>query len=286
MFKNFIPNVWAVGINRELERLYVFAEDCYTEYEGQAKKQGESVVISGIGKPTITTISKNTKNKVLGDAETIEDASIVMYVNQLSTFNYKVDDIDAAQAKEDVEGALKTETSEALANEIDRYISSKAADSSVKKLYGDTPVIIKAKETETEGEEYVLDAVDKAIEYLQENDVSDSTPVVITVSPKFYRRFKKAYSFEDTDNSDIIKHGKIGVYGNVTVKLSNNVYKADGVEYIMVRTKRAIAYAKTHTHTEALRDPKWFNDIVRGFVLYDAKVIRPKEIVTLNVKYA
>ena len=284
MFKNFIPNVWAAGIIRELERLCVFAEDCNTQYEGSVKKQGESVTILGIGKPTITTISKASGTRELGDPEQIADTSVIMYINQLSTFNYQIDDIDAAQAKENVDGTLKSETSEALANEIDKYIASKAADSSVPKLY-DNPVTISSKEGE-DGKEYVLDAVDKAIEKLQENDVADSTPIVITVSPKFFRRFKKAYRFEDTNNSGILKNGKIGMYGNVTVKRSNNVYKKNGVEYIMVRTKRAIAFAKPHTHTEAMRSNKWFCDVIRGFVLYDAKVVRPKEIVTITAQYA
>ena len=53
----------------------------------------------------------------------------------------------------------------------------------------------------------------------------------------------------------------------------------------MIRTKRAIAFAKPHIHTEALRNTNWFSDIIRGFVLYDAKVIRPKEIVVINAKY-
>ena len=283
MFNNFIPNVWAAGINKELERLCVFAEDCNTEYEGEAKKQGESVTILGVGKPTITTISKAGGKRELADPETIEDSSVVMYINQLSTFNYLVDDIDAAQAKENVSGALKSETSEALANEIDKYIGSKAGDSAAKKLY-DTAVVISAKEDE-EGKKYVLDVVDEAIEKLQENDVPDSAEVVITTSPKFFRFFKKAYRFEDTNNSGVLKNGKIGKYGNVTVKRSNNVYKKDGADYIMVRTKRAIAFAKTHTHTEALRSTKWFSDVVRGFVLYDAKIVRPKEMVVIVAKY-
>lgn len=284
MFNNFIPNVWAAGINRELERLCVFTEDCNTQYEGTVKKQGEAVTILGVGKPTITTISKATGKRELGDPETVADTSVIMYINQLSTFNYQIDDIDAAQAKENVDGTLKGETSEALANEIDKYVAKVCVDKSCTRLY-ETPQVISAKEG-VAGTEYVLDAVDKAIEKLQENDVADSTPVVITVSPKFYRLFKKAYRFEDTNNSGILKNGKVGMYGNVTVKRSNNVHKADGVDYIAVRTKRAVAFAKPFTFTEALRSTKWFCDVIRGYVLYDAKVVRSKECVVIEAKYA
>lgn len=283
-FKNFIPNVWAAGVNRELDRLLVFAEDCNTQYEGTVKKQGESVTILGVGKPTITTISKANGKRELADPEVIEDTSVIMYINQLSTFNYMVDDIDAAQAKENVDGTLKSETSEALADEIDKHIASVTADKNIARVF-DAPVVISAKEGE-EGKEYVLDVMDLAIQKLQENNVPNSTYIVATVSPKFYRLLKKAYRFEDTNNSDILKNGKVGMYGHVTVKLSNNVHKVGVVEHISVRTKRAIAFAKPHTFTEAKRADNWFSDVIRGYVLYQAKAVRPKEAVVIEAKYA
>ena len=84
------------------------------------------------------------------------------------------------------------------------------------------------------------------------------------------------------------KNGKVAKYGNVTVKLSNNVSKSTDVttDNIMISTKRAIAFAKPLTHTEAYRPEKKFADAVKGFVLFDAKVVRPKEVVNINVKYA
>lgn len=284
MFNNFIPNVWAAGINRELKRLCVFMEDCNTQYEGVVKKQGESVTILGVGKPTITTISKATGERKLGKAEVVEDTSVTMYINQLSYFNYAIDDIDAAQAKENVDGTLKSETSEELANVMDKHIAATCADQNCKRAYN-APVTVSAKEGE-EGKKYVLDVVDQAIQLLQEADVADSTPIVMTVSPAFFKIFKKAYRFEDTNNSDILKNGKVGMYGKVTVKLSNNVYRKDGVEHIAVRTKRAVAFANPLNHVEADRNPDWFGDIIKGYALYQAKVVRPKECVVIEAKYA
>ena len=284
MFNNFIPNVWAAGINRELKRLCVFMEDCNTQYEGAVKKQGESVTILGVGKPTITTISKATGERKLGKAEVVEDTTVTMYINQLSYFNYAIDDIDAAQAKENVDGTLKSETSEELANVMDKHIAATCADKSCKRAY-EAPVTVSAKEGE-EGKKYVLDVVDQAIQLLQEADVADSTPIVMTVSPAFFKIFKKAYRFEDTNNSDILKNGKVGMYGKVTVKLSNNVYRKDGVEHIAVRTKRAVAFANPLNHVEADRNPDWFGDIIKGYALYQAKVVRPKECVVIEAKYA
>ncbi len=287
-YQNFIPTVWNEGIDRELEKLCVFVEDCNRKYEGKVKEKGESVKILGVGKPTIKTLAKANRNNDIDAPEEIEDTSVIMYINQIRYFNYMVGDIDKAQAVGGVMDALEAETSEGLANEVDTYIASFAVDSSVAKLYS-APVKVVAKETNVEGEKYVLDVLDEAIERLQENDVKSTTKVVVTISPKFYRLFKKAYRTEDTDNSKILKNGKVTEYGNVIVKMSNNVHKTtasgERVDNIMIRTQRAIAYAKPVTHTEPYRPEKKFADAVKGFILFDAKVVRPKEIVNINVKY-
>ena len=287
-YENFIPQVWNEGIERELERLCVFADDCNRSYEGKIKEKGESVKILGVGKPTIRSMEKTNKNGDIEGPETVDDASVILQVNQIRYFNYMVGDIDKAQSVGGVMDTLNVETSEGLANAMDEYIAAFAADDSVPKLYT-SPVKVVASETTTDGEEYVLDVLDKAIEKLQENDVKGSTEIVVTVSPKFYRLFKKAYRNEDSDNSQILKNGKVGQYGNVTVKLSNNVLKvgsgSDRVDNIMIRTKRAIAFVNPLTHTEPYRPEKKFADAVKGYVLFDGKVVRPKEIININVKY-
>ncbi len=286
-YQNFIPSVWSEGINRELERLCVFAEDCNRKYEGKVKKKGESVTILGVGKPTIKRIAKASRNNDIDAPEEIEDTSVIMYINQIAYFNYLVGDIDKAQAVDGIMDALEAETSEGLANEVDTYIASFAKDSSVASLYPTAQKVV-AKETAASGEAYVLDVLDLAIQKLFENDVKESTKIVVTVSPRFYTILKKAYRFEDTNNSEILKNGKVGMYGKVIVKMSNNVHKTDSgaTDNIMIRTQRAIAFAKPLTHTEAYRPEKKFADAVKGYILFDAKVVRPKEIININVKYA
>jgi hypothetical protein len=197
-----------------------------------------------------------------------------------------IGDIDKAQAVGGIMDALEAETSEALADEIDKYVASFAVDTSVKKVY-DAPVKVVAG-TAGSGEKNVLHILDEAIQKLYENDVKGSTKIVVTVSPRFYTIFKQAYIDRDTDNSEMLKNGKVAKYGNVTVKMSNNVHRTDSgaTDNIMIRTQRAVAFAKPLTHTEPYRPEKKFADAVKGFILFDAKVVRPKEILNINVKYA
>lgn len=278
-YSNFIPSVWSESITRELERACVFAEDCNRQYEGEVSKKGDSVHILGVGKPTIKSLSRENASGEIDAAEEVSDTSVIMNINQIRYFNYKVGDIDKAQAIGGLMDTLSEETSEALANEIDKFIADMALDSDVAALTSTPTTITK---------DNVLSVLDDAIEKLQENDVNMANGVTVTVSPRFYKLFKQAYISNDTANSEMLKNGKVAMYGNVTVKLSNNVAKSDSgaTDNIMIRTKRAIAFVNPLTHTEAYRPEKSFADAVKGYALFDGKVVRPKEIININVKYA
>ena len=277
-YSNFIPSVWEESINRELERACVFVEDCNRQYEGLVSKKGDSVHILGVGKPTIKSIDRANASGEIDEAEEIDDTSVILNIQQIRYFNYKVGDIDKAQAVGGLMDTLSAETSEGLANEMDKFIANMATSEDVSKLTEVATVVTK---------DNVLDLLDDAIQRLQENDVNMASGITVTVSPRFYKLFKQSYTGKDTNNSEELKNGKIGMYGNVTVKLSNNVAKTEGgdVDNIMIRTKRAIAFVNPLTHTEAYRPEKSFADAVKGYALFDGKVVRPKEIININVKY-
>ena len=287
-YANFIPTIWNEQIDRKLERLCVFVEDCNRKYEGKVKEKGESIKILGVGKPTVRSIAKSARNNDIEAAEEIEDTSIMMQINQIRYFNYKIGDIDKAQAISGVMEALQEETSEGLANEVDTYVANLAKKDEAVKLYATAPKVVSG--TAGEGEVNVLDALDLAAQKLYENDVKQNTKIVATVTPRFFTKFRKDYASKDTDNSAILKNGKVAMYGNLTIKMSNNVAKArttteGDTDLIQVKTQRAIAFAKPLTHTEAYRPEKGFADAVKGFILFDAKIVRPKEMFILNVKH-
>lgn len=73
------------------------------------------------------------------------------------------------------------------------------------------------------------------------------------------------------------------------ILVSNNVHTTkeggDTVYNIQVKTDRAIAFARPMVHTEAFRPEAGFEDAVKGFILFGSKVVRPQEIVNLNLKF-
>lgn len=273
-YKNFIPAVWAEAINRELERKLVFAEDCNREYEGTVRKMGDTVNILGVGKPTIT--EQENGEIILNDPEKVADTSVSMIINHVAYFNFLVDDIDKRQAVGGLMDALNAEASEGLAGKIDQKIALLASDRGAPKLFKSTTAITKAN---------ILETLDAGIEKLMENDVSAESKVVVTLTPWMLTLLRQAYRELDTDNSALLKNGRVGRYTNVIVKMSNNCAKnTDGGHDVMMRTTRAIAYCNPLTHTEPYRPEKRFSDAVKGFTLYGTKIVRPKELIVLNVK--
>ena len=284
-YNNFIPTLWAEGIERDLERLCVFAQGCNRNYEGKVAERGDSVRIYGVGKPTIYDMDRKNASGQIVDPEEVADTSITLPINQIRYFNFKVGDIDKAQAVKGLMEALRAEASEGLANAIDKYIASFAVDKAVKALY-QAPLKLVAG-VAGQGEINVLHALDAAAQTLYENDVKESTKIETIVTPRFATLFRRAYIDKDTNNHDEMKNGYIGKYGNIIVRVSNNVHKTQNgaVDNIMVRTNRAVAFVNPLTHIEAYRPEKMFADAIKGFELFDGCVARPKEIVNLNVTY-
>lgn len=272
-YANFVPKIWAKAIERELERKLVFAEDCNRQYEGDVKQMGDTVKILGVGKPTIK--KQKGGSIILPDAETVEDTSVEMQINNVAYFNFLVDDIDKRQAVGGLMDALNAEATQGLAGEMDKDIAALAGTKDAKKVYSDYMTV---------NDDNVLGTMDLALQMLQENDVPADEKIVATVPPWFLTHLRKAYAKLDTDNSDLLKNGKVGRYNNILIKMSNNVNSTTSGSNIMVRTQRAVAFANPLTHTEPYRPEKRFSDAVKGFVLYGTKIVRPKELMILNVK--
>ena len=283
--KNFIPTLWAEKIDMALDEWLVFFDGCNHEYEGQLKKAGDSIRIQNVVRPTITTTTDGAEISNV-QPEAADVTSVTFPVKRQSYFAYRIYDVDKAQAAGDLDSALKHETTQGIANEIDLAVSGVVAEAGAKKLYSTVPKVVAG--TASSGEKNVLDILDEAQQTLYEANVPTNEYVEIIMSPRFYTLFRRAYTKLDTNNSEIMKNGKVGMYGNMTVKLSNNVTTAasGAQDLIMVKTKKAIAAVKTLSKVEAFRPEQGFSDAVKGLTVYDRKLVRPKELVVVNVKYA
>lgn len=277
-FETFIPVVWATQLNKDLDRKLVFAENTNRQYEGIVKDVGDSVKILGIGKPSLTHDDSGKLPKA-PEPEELQGTSMTMPITQVETFNFGVGDLDKAQAKPKGELSMYME-------EVRDQIAS-AQDTFIAKLVTDDNIKVLDKSSANTTKTNILGHLDEALLKLLENDVSRDTNITVTAPPWFNILLKNAYVDLDTNNSEMMKNGRVGRYGSMIIKESNNVYEdEDGFYHIQVKTDRAISFVKPHIHVEPYRHPDYFKDFVKGWALYDGKVTRPKEIIDLKVKRA
>ena len=277
-YQNFKAKIWSKAIDTELKRAFVFADGTNQSYSGEIKGLGDTVRILGVGKPTVTEHDLINGDITLSAPEKVSDTSVSLVVDKAAYFNYGVGDIDKAQGAGNVLSVLNTEASEEVANAIDKHISNLVNPDS-----GTVGLQMFTKTQITNAN--VMATLDACQAMLYANDVSPATEVEMILPPWLYMAFRQAYQNKDTDNSEYLTNGKVARYGNMTVKMSNNVtIKNDGtrdVYYVQIRTKRAIAVAMSEAHTEPYRPESKFEDAVKGFKLYGAKIVRPKELVVL-----
>ena len=277
-YENFKAKIWSKAIDRDLERAFVFADGTNQQYSGEIKGLGDTVRILGVGKPTVTEHDLSSGDITLSSPEKVSDTSVSLVVDKAAYFNYAVGDIDKAQGAGKVMAVLNEEASEEVANCIDKHIANL--------VHPDYDKVGCYNYTKTQiSNSNVMSTLDACQALLYANDVSPATEVEMILPPWLYMLFRQAYQNKDTDNSQYLTNGKVAKYGNMTIKMSNNVaIKNDGtrdVYYVQIRTKRAIALAMSEAHTEPYRPETKFEDAVKGFKLYGAKVVRPKELVVL-----
>lgn len=284
-YSNLQPTIFAEEILRELERTLVFVDGCDRRYEGVVKKQGDQVKIPAIGRPTINKITLANRNADLADAEILESTSVWLPIDQIDSFNYLVGDIDEKFALPGIKDEYKKVTVQQLKNSLDVYVAKFAQSTDIATV-NSSAVIPKKESSEAN---WIANQIDLGIQKLHENDVPFDEELELIITPRAYTILKESMILTDTNNSALLTNGKVGRYGNVWVKVSNNVATSSNaglIDLCMLRTKGAISLVNPLLEIEPYRPEKKMADALKGLNLYGGKIVRPKEIVILNWKYA
>ena len=289
---NFIPTIWAEGMIREMDRAHRFVQDCERKYEGQLKKAGDKVIVPTLTTPDVTTIDLPAKGSdrltKIAAPTALSDTGIEVMADKMTYFNFAVADIDRVQANQELMAEAQRQEAQKIANAHDKLVANLAAKDEAVKLFS-TPMKV-VSDTAVEGEINVLYLLDLAAQRLYENDVPDSESIIATIPPRFHTLIKRRFIEQDTDNSDLMENGKVGKYGNITIRLSNNVNNAGTTsapqDNIMIRTKNAVAFVEQLNDVEAYRPQDMVGaDAVKGASVYGGKIIRPKKLIVANVTY-
>lgn len=289
-FQKFKPEVWSQKFMEDLDMKLVFKENCNHSYEGDAKKPGDGVRILGLGDVEISSWHDGKLHN-LADPQEVSGNSVYMPINEIRYFHYFVDDLDKRQAQggSGLMGKYMSKAKDGMAEHIDTFIANMHVDK-VPTAFVDANDDPEAKQVSVDGQTgdiSILDAIDEAYLKLLDNNVSRDTNVTLTAPPWFIMMLKRAYVELDTDNSAMLKNGRVGRYGGITLKESNNVAhrkeSGNDVFHIQLKTDEALAFVNPYTHQEGYRPDKAFQDAVKGYTLFDGMVVAPKQIIDLNV---
>lgn len=269
---NFIPTVWSENLYQALDKKYVAVANCNREFEGDIVGKGSVVKICGVGN---IAIGDYTKNVDMNAPQVLNDISRELVIDQAKYFNFQIDDIDRAQANPKLMDAAMHVAASSLANE---------ADKAVYNLYEKASHTFRIPDVD---ENEVFDAILTARQKLFESNVSDTSEIVVEISPTIATLLLKAKIHLETDNAESIHNGYLGKIAGCQVYVSNNIVEeVNALEHYFkcfVRTKRAIAFAEQLSEIDAYRPEKRFADAVKGLHLYGAEVIYPSEFVVMDL---
>ena len=288
--KNFIPEVCSAEFQESLETNLVFAEDCNRDYEGEVKKVGDAVRILGLGDAKTAQWTDGKLHRVDVDYE-IEDTSMLMPINQISYWRFGIDDLDKRQAQggRSLYSRWLAKENKKVAKDMDTHISGiHVGDLGVEvyqpKISGS---VVAVSADGANGTMPILTLMDEITETLMVNDVDPDAYRSLTAPWWFIMMLKRAYVELDTDNSAMLKNGKVGMFGNTVLKASNNCYHATenghDVYHLQFKTKEAITFANPFTHSHAYTPEDYFEDKVKGYSLYQAKVVDGQQIIDVAV---
>ncbi len=264
---NFIQSVWSKNIQDDLDLKCKLVDNCLRTYEGDVK-QAQTVKILGVGEPTIGAYD-GTKDITI---EEMSDKGQNLTIDQANYFAFYVDDVNEAQSVPGLAKEYQRKAVHGLAVARDTYIAGL--------IKGVTTAENVTTATEKTADA-IKAAIDDAIVALRERNFDEEG--VIEITPAVYNLFKNYLITVSTDNPEYIKKGKVGVYDDFDVIMSNNMAKDATHAYCAVRGKKAVAFAGQINEVEALRAEKRFKDIVRGLDTFGAKVIDEARIQVLKV---
>ncbi|MBQ9085592.1 MAG: hypothetical protein IJY47_00225 [Clostridia bacterium] len=269
---NFIPTIWSENLYRALDKQYIAVANCNREYEGDIQHMGSVVKICGVGEITIGDYTKDTD---LSTPQALSDTVRELTINQAKYFNFQIDDVDRAQCTPKLmDAALKT-AADSLSDDADKYVYG---------LWSKLTSVISNDATTVDN---ILDSIISAREKLYRANVTDSSEVVLEVSPAIASLLFRAKMNLASDNTPILENGCVGSIAGCKIFVSNNIVveEAGPVVYhkCFMRTKRAIAFAEQLSEIDAYRPEKRFADAVKGLHLYGAELIYPAEAILMDL---
>lgn len=279
---NFIPTVWRENLFTQLDNNYIGVKHCTREYEGDIVGMGSVVNVYGLNNVNVFNYVKGAD--INSPQSAVSSTVSQLEINRAKAFNFLIDDVDRVQKDPKLMDEALRNAAKALAKTADKYIFGifdSASD--INEDFG-----VKQISCYNTTAENILDHLIDGVTAIYQNDVTNADDIYIEVSPIIAALILKAKVALGVNDGSALETGCIGKINGCKVFVSNNitVSSADEGGYLnrcFIRSGRAIAFAEQLSEINAYRPEKRFADAVKGLHLYGAKVVKPKEIIILDM---
>lgn len=286
----FIPEIWSGKLVVKFYDACVLADISNTDYEGEIKAHGDTVIIRTIPNMTIRPYKKGQVLKT----ERPESPAISLLIDKGQYFGIVIDNVDKYQSDIPLLDKWADDASEQMKIVIDTDVlgnvyvdvaaTNKGATAGRKSAsfnlgVAGTPVALTK-----------VNIVDNLVDMgtvLDEQNIPEQGRYVIL--PAWAVNLLKKSDIRDAsltgDSITPLRNGKVGMVDRFTVYLSNNlssvVDAADGNSTcynIIFGHKLALTFAAQMTEMDTLKVESTFGQLVRGLKVYGYKVIKPEAI--------
>jgi len=269
----FIPELWAARLLSALENAHVATSFVNRDYEGEIKRQGDTVHINSLNAISIGNYVAGTPISV-GQLTTTDNTLVI---SQSKYFAFSVEDIDKVQSAGDLVDEAMANAGYALNDVADSYLFATMAAGAAS-----GNILPSVKLTASNIYERIV-----ALRLKLDKANCPKQGRSLAIPPEAYalllqdERFTKVAAQAE----QVVRSGEVGTVAGFTVFETNNLPVSGSDIQIVASAPLATTYAEQIVETEALRQQDQFGDLVRGLHVYGAKVLRPSCIAVLNSNY-
>ncbi len=273
-----IDKLISTKVLKELENNLIAKRICTLDTGSQINKKGDQVTFTGIGDPTVQEY-QGTINY-----EELADEGITLKINKADYVAFKVDDIEAFRSSIDIKGTQVERSGYKIKDKADKYVLSLATDESI------TNRIDAHSAGKEVSEDNALQYVAKVRRMLDEANVPHGQAFFV-IDPMFKEKLELAgIKFGINEGMKGFEGGlEWADYLGMKIFVSNNV-KVDSeskTHYLMAGSYNAIVYADQIIKSRFIAEAEnAFEGLYSSLHVYDAKPIKPAELVVLEAKEA
>ncbi|MDQ7731617.1 hypothetical protein QT231_02835 [Halomonas sp. SpR1] len=263
-----------------------FAEISNTDYEGEIKSQGDTVMIR-------TTPSITIRDYEIGGGLNYEKPTgdkVELHIDKAKYFAFEVNDVDEYQADIKLMDNWSDDAGQQMKIAIDKVILGNVfADAAAENAgagagkesggydMGEAGAPVSISKTN------ILDVLVDCGSVLDEQNVPDDARWIVL--PAWMNGMLKKSDLRDAsamgDSKSVFRNGKVGMLDRFDVYVSNNMSKVTDASTSRQATnvifghKKALTFASQMTKMENLPNPTDFGQLVRGLNVFGYEVIDP-----------